>query len=180
MRKRLVTLFTLLVLTVTAARAAEPWQEKIQQQLPLLGHRNWIVVVDSAYPLQTAPGIETVYAAAGQTEVVKEVIAALAKTQHVKPTIYLDAELKFVAENDAPGIDAYRKELKTILEKQPAQELPHERIIAKLDEAGRTFKVLVIKTPLTKPYTSVFFQLECGYWNADAEKRLRDALEAAK
>ena len=28
--------------------------------------------------------------------------------------------------------------------------LPHEQIIGKLDEAGKTFKVLLIKTPLTK------------------------------
>ena len=44
-------------------------------------------------------------------------------------------------------------------------------------EAGKTFKVLLIKTTLTKPYTSVFFQLECGYWNAEAEKSLRDAMK---
>jgi D-ribose pyranose/furanose isomerase RbsD len=180
MNTRLVTILTLLLCMVPNAHAAEPWQEKLQHQLPLLGHRNWIVVVDSAYPLQTAPGIETVYAGAGQTEVVREVIAALAKTQHVKPTIYLDAEMKFVAEKDAPGISAYREDLKTILANQPAQVLPHEQIIAKLDEAGKTFKVLVIKTPLTKPYTSVFFQLECGYWNADAEKRMRDAMKAVE
>lgn len=180
MKNRLLSILTLLFFTVSSASAAEPWQDKLQQQLPLLGHRNWIVVVDSAYPLQTAPGIETVYASASQIEIVKHVIAALAKTQHVKPTVYLDAEMKFVAENDAPGISTYRDDLKTILTKQPAQELPHEQIIAKLDEAGKTFKVLVIKTPLTKPYTSVFFQLECGYWNAEAEQRLRDAMKAAK
>jgi hypothetical protein len=32
---------------------------------------------------------------------------------------------------------------------------------------------LIIKTELTIPYTSVFFELECGYWNAEAEERLR-------
>ncbi len=58
--------------------------------------------------------------------------------------------------------------------------LPHEQIIAKLDEAGETFKVLLIKTPLTKPYTSVFFQLECRYWNAASERQLRAAMKEAK
>ena len=180
MKRQLLATLTFLLFSVYIAHAADQWKDKLQQQIPLLGHRNWIVVVDSAYPLQTAPGIETVYAGAGQIEVVKEVIAALAKTQHVKPTVYLDAEMKFVPEKDAPGISTYRDDLKAILAKQPAVELPHEQIIAKLDEAGKTFKVLVIKTPLTKPYTSVFFQLECGYWNAEAEKRLRDAMKAAK
>ena len=166
-------LFSLMTGILTAA----DWQEKLQKELPLLGHRNWIVVADSAYPLQTAPGIETIYVKADQLEVVKGVIAELAKTRHVKPTIYTDAEMKFVAEKNAPGIGAYRDALEKILANQPVQVLPHEQIIAKLDEAGKTFKVLLIKTPLTKPYTSVFFQLECGYWNADSEAELRKAIK---
>lgn len=160
----------------SAVLAGDSWKEKLRHELPLLGHRNWIVVADSAYPLQTAPGIETIYVDADQLEVVKGVIVELAKTKHVKPTIYTDAELKHVAETNAPGISAYRGALAKILAGQPAQVLPHEQIIGKLDEAGKTFKVLLIKTPLTKPYTSVFFQLECGYWNAASEQQLRDAI----
>ena len=56
------------------------------------------------------------------------------------------------------------------------QSLPHEEIISKLDEAGKTFHILVLKSRLTIPYTSVFIRLECGYWSADAEKRLREAM----
>ena len=166
-----------LTMLTTAVLAADDWQAKLQKELPLLGHRNWIVVADSAYPLQTAPGIETIYVAADQLEVVKGVLAELARTKHVKPTIYTDAELKFVAETNAPGITAYRDGLAKALTNQPVQVLPHEQIIGKLDEAGKTFKVLLIKTPLTKPYTSVFFQLECGYWNAESEKQLREAMK---
>ncbi len=50
-----------------------------------------------------------------------------------------------------------------------------EELIGKLDEAGKTFHVLLLKTNLCLPYTSVFLQLDCAYWNADAEKRLRAA-----
>jgi len=169
-----------LTMLTTAVLAADDWQAKLRKELPLLGHRNWIVVADAAYPLQTAPGIETIYVAADQLEVVKGVIAELAKTKHVKPTIYTDTEMKFVAETNAPGITAYRDGLGKVLANQPVQVLPHEQIIGKLDEAGKTFKVLLIKTPQTKPYTSVFFQLECGYWNAESEKQLRDAMKEAK
>jgi len=38
-----------------------------------------------------------------------------------------------------------------------------------------------IYTDLTKiciPYTSVFLQLECGYWNGEAEHRLRAAMRS--
>src|ERR1039458_10655620 len=30
--------------------------------------------------------------------------------------------------------------------------------------------MLLIKTDMTIPYTSVFFELDCGYWNAEAEQ----------
>ena len=177
MKNKILAATILFSLMTGILSAADNWKEKLQKELPLLGHRNWIVVADSAYPLQTAPGIETIYVEADQLEVVKGVIAELAKTKHVKPTIYTDAEMKFVAEKNAPGIGTYRDGLEKILANQPVQVLPHEEIISKLDEAGKTFKVLIIKTTLTKPYTSVFFQLQCGYWNADSEAALRQAIK---
>ena len=39
------------------------WKTFLKEELPLLGHRNWIVVTDMAYPLQTNPGIKTIFAA---------------------------------------------------------------------------------------------------------------------
>ncbi len=180
MKTKLTILLTILTIMNTTVFAADTWKVKLQKELPLLGHRNWIVVVDSAYPLQTAPGIETICANEDQLDVVKAVLAELAKTKHVKPVIYTDEEMKFVAETNAPGMTAFREDLIKILERQSVRVLPHEEIITKLDEAGKAFKILVIKTALTKPYTSVFFQLECGYWNADAEKQLRDAMKSAK
>ena len=180
MKIKLASVLALMTLIAGSSFAGDNWQKKLQQKLTLLGHRNWIVVADSAYPLQTAPGIETIYVDAGQLQVVKGVIAELAKTKHVKPTIYTDTELKYVAETNAPGISAYREALAKILAGQPVQVLPHEQIIGKLDEAGKTFRVLIIKTSLTKPYTSVFFQLECGYWNAESEQQLRDAMKVTK
>src|SRR6056297_491887 len=37
------------------------WKDALDNKLPLLGHRNWILVVDKAFPLQTGQGIEVVY-----------------------------------------------------------------------------------------------------------------------
>lgn len=72
------------------------WKDQLRRELPLLGHRNWIVVADSVYPLQTAPGIEIIYVDADQIDVVESVLVDLALTKHVKPAIYTDAEMKFV------------------------------------------------------------------------------------
>lgn len=165
------------VSSVFPSQGQEPWQTKLKKELPLLGHRNWIVIADSAYPWQTAPGIETIDTGSTQLEVVHAVFDALDKVQHVRPIIYLDAEMPHVPEADAPDITAYRDGLTKLLGQREAQSLPHEKIIAKLDEAGKTFHVLLLKTNLTIPYTSVFLQLDCAYWNAEAEKRLRAALE---
>jgi len=33
-----------------------------------------------------------------------------------------------------------------------------------------------LKTNMTIPYTSVFFELDCGYWHPGAEERLREAM----
>jgi hypothetical protein len=55
--------------------------------------------------------------------------------------------------------------------------VPHEELIAKLDEAAKTFRVFVLKTNLTLPYTSVFLELDCGYWDSRAEAELRKSME---
>ena len=162
----------------TGTHNSADWRARLSHELPLLGHRNWIAVVDSAYPLQTSGGIETIETNADQLEVVKAVLDELGKAKHVRPVVFTDAELKVVPESDAAGVTAYREALKNLLGKTEAQSLPHEEIISKLDEAGKTFHILVLKTRLTIPYTSVFVRLECGYWSADAEKRLRDAMAA--
>src|SRR6187401_383246 len=102
----------MLLLTACVLTAAEPeWRKKLEKELPLLGHRNWIVVADSAYPWQTSPGIETIYTDDDQLEVVKAVLKTLEKAKHVTPTIYTDAELSHIPEQDAKGISKYRDKL---------------------------------------------------------------------
>ena len=100
----------------------------------------------------------------------------ISKTPHVRPIIYTDKELQFVPDSDAPGITAYRQRLAAMLNNQPVQTIPHEEIIHRLDEAARTFNVLIIKTTLALPYTSVFLQLAAAYWSDDAESRLRQSM----
>jgi D-ribose pyranose/furanose isomerase RbsD len=163
----------------SASRLTQPDGEReLDRQLPLFGHRNWIVVADAAYPAQSRPGIETVVSGAGQIETVRKVLAALAATKHVRANIYLDQELEFVVEADAPGVTSYREQLTWLLHAANKTTLPHEQIIAKLDQTAQLFRVLIIKTGMTIPYTSVFFELGCGYWNDEAEARLRQAMAA--
>lgn len=156
--------------------SAPDWECRLNTLLPLYGHRNWIVIADSAYPAQSKPGIETILANANQIRVVRTVLDAINASSHIRANVYADTELGFVTENDAPGVTEYRRQLDTALSATCVTSLPHEQIIATLDKSAEVFHILVIKTEMTIPYTSVFFELDCGYWNAEAEKRLRQAM----
>ncbi|MGB8029937.1 MAG: hypothetical protein WCF30_09770 [Terracidiphilus sp.] len=155
------------------------WELQLKASLPLFGHRNWIVAADSAYPAQSRAGIETIVSGAGQIEAARRVLSAIAAAKHVRANIYLDQELQFVAEADAPGVSRYRTQLANLLKHANKTALPHQEIIAKLDQTAQLFRVLIIKTELTIPYTSIFFELDCGYWSAEAEQRLRQAMAAS-
>ncbi len=155
------------------------WRQKLREAIPVYGHRNWIVVADSAYPAQSSPGIETVVSGEDHFVVLQEVLAAVAASKHLRPLILLDRELEFVPEADAAGVTAFRERLTQVLAAGERQAVDHEQIIARLDQAGQSFHVLLIKTNLTIPYTSVFLQLDCGYWGAGAEARMREAMRSA-
>jgi RbsD / FucU transport protein family len=159
------------------AATPTPWQTKVQQELPLLGHRNWIVIVDSAYPLQTSPGIETVETGADQLTVVREVLQSIASSRQVRPVVFMDAELPFVTEEEASGVTKYRTEIKAALGGLPVHSVLHEQLIQQMNQAGSTFHILILKTTLTVPYTSVFLRLNCKYWSDSAENQLRQAMK---
>jgi L-fucose mutarotase/ribose pyranase (RbsD/FucU family) len=179
MRTIAISLLLMAGLTAAAQQPTPDWQARLAQILPLMGHRNWIMIVDSAYPLQSSAGVETLETNADQLEVIRTVLGAIDGSIQVRPMVYMDAELPFVTEKDAPGVTAYREGLKGVLGGRPITLLPHEQIIAKVDEVGKTFHIVVLKTTMTVPYTSVFLQLNCKYWSDDAEARLRKAMSAS-
>jgi hypothetical protein len=160
--------------------ASANWRELVQAYLPRLGHRNWIVIADAAYPAQSAPGIETIVTGATMTDVADYVFGELENARHVRPLVLHDEELSAIAESDAPGVGALRAGLKNRLKGLEVETLPHKKIIRQLADLGEVFEILLLKTTLTIPYTTLFIRLECGYWPEAAEKRLRRALRKKK
>jgi hypothetical protein len=152
------------------------WKTILADRIPLFGHRNWIVIADSAYPAQSANGIETIVSNADHFEVLQTVLRALDRSKHVRPIVHLDQELQSVEDSDASGISAYREQLLALIGDRMLRREAHEQIISELGQVSQSFRVLIIKTNLTLPYTSVFLQLDCAYWNEDAERRLRSSL----
>jgi hypothetical protein len=159
-------------------RSRAGWKRHLADRLPALGHRNWICVVDSAYPEQVASGIEIVPTGCDHITVVDVVLEAVGAAPHVRAVVWLDAELRHLDDKIAPGVDAFRAQLNLALKDADVKSLPHEDIIKMLDQAGQAFHVLVFKSNLTLPYTSLFLQLECGYWDAGSEEALRQIMNS--
>ena len=182
MRKVLLLLALAITYPISQASAqtsTPDWKARVAKAMPLLGHRNWVLVVDSAYPLQTSPGVETIETNADQLTVVQSVLDAIHHSIHVRPLVYMDAELPFVPDEDAPGASTYRAQIARLLQGNEIQSQTHENILATIDEAGKAYHVLVLKTNMTIPYTSVFLRLDCKYWSAAAEKRMRVKMAVA-
>lgn len=153
------------------------WRTELDSILPRLGHRNWILIADSAYPAQSGSGVTIIATQANFFEVLQTVLNAIDESPHVSAAIYLDSELRSVPEGLAPGIKAFREKLLPLLQDRSPKEMPHMELIGTLDTTSTTFEVLVLKTTLALPYTSVFIELDCGYWGPDEEKQLREAMK---
>ena len=151
----------------------QDWKTTLEEKLPLLGHRNWIVITDMAYPLQSNPGITTLMADESYHQVVAKVNEMIGKAPHVFAHIYQDSEQERLSEQLAPGWDKYKEQLQEALNPSDVTLIPHEELIKKLDEAAKLYQVVIIKTDMTIPYTTTFFELDCKYWDADREAAIR-------
>jgi hypothetical protein len=157
--------------------AADDWKGAVARQTGHLGYRNWIVICEASFPAQNRPGIRHVNAQAEIPEVVDYVLQTLEQTEHVRPRIYLTRELRSVENDYAPGIDVLRKRLDQALHGHEPTELDQGALLTLMQDAGRDFQVLVIRTPTALPYSSVFMELQPGYWDAESETRLRERIE---
>lgn len=152
------------------------WKQQLNKEIPLMGHRNWILVVDKAFPLQNSDGIVTIDTEGDFFSVLRYTLDQIGNSSHVKPIIYKDKELNFIGKEQVPEIESFRKSLNEVLGASDTRELLHDSVFVKIDKASRLFKILVLKTNQTIPYSSVFLQLDCKYWSAEKEKQLRDLM----
>jgi len=181
-----LTALTMLVFFVLhAASCVQPkpmeelktWEEVLEEDLHLLGHRNWILVVDKAFPEQSSAGMKYIYVEQDLLPTLDHVLGALDKSTHVKPIIYQDKELSYIGEDQVAGIEAFRSEASRTLDGREINTLLHDEVFSMLDESSSLFRVLVIKTNCILPYTSVFLQLDCSYWGPENEKTLRELMQ---
>jgi len=180
----LVMLVSFVLLTASCSQKKpledlKTWKEVLEEDLHLLGHRNWILVVDKAFPEQSSAGMKYLYVEQDLLPTLDYVLEALDKSTHVKPIIYQDKELSYIKEDQVNGIEAFRSTAAKTLDGRAVNTLLHDEVFQMLDESSSLFRVLVIKTNCILPYTSVFLQLDCSYWGPENEKTLREQMHKA-
>ncbi len=151
------------------------WKHDLQELLPLLGHRNWILVVDKAFPLQTAAGMTYLNSGEEMDQALSYVLEAVEGSSHIKPVVYVDRELSVLKHIGKEEGEVAAK-LEDTLKDYEVEHILHEEVFAKLEAASKMFHVVVIKTESTVAYSSVFMELDCGYWTAEKEGALRELL----
>lgn len=185
--KRSIFLFALIISMLTSCQnTSQPqlvkektsWTEVLEEDLHLLGHRNWILVVDKAFPEQSSAGMKYIYVEQDLLPTLEHVLEALDNSTHVLPVIYQDKELSYITEEQVSGIEAFRSAASKTLDGRVVNTLLHDEVFSMLDESSSLFRVLVIKTSCTLPYTSVFLQLDCSYWGPEEENVLRKSMSA--
>ena len=148
----------------------------MNRQVSQLGYRNWVIVAEASFPAHNRPGFRQVTADVDVPVAVDYVLNSLERTQHVRPRVYLPREQRSVENDFAPGIDEMRKKIRASLHGHESTELEQQSLLTLLEDASRSFDVLVIRTHTALPYSSVFLELQPGYWDADSESRLRDRI----
>jgi len=152
------------------------WKTQFREKLPEFGHRNWILVVDKAFPAQTATGITTINTGEDLLDVLAFTLQEIDHSTHVRPIVYTDQELNFITTEMVADIDDYRAALDQIIGQYSPRVMLHDSVFVQIDEASKLFKVLVLKTEEVIAYSSVFIELDCRYWSSEKEHALREAM----
>lgn len=153
------------------------WRGAVDHQSAQLGYRNWIVIAEASFPAQNRPGMHQVAAPVEIPEALDYVLHVLEQTENVHAQAYVTRELRSVENDYAPGIEGFRKSLKSSLHGRETTELDQQSLLTLMEDANRSFDVLVIRTQSAMPYSSVFLELQPGYWDAESEARLRERID---
>lgn len=159
---------------------APGWTRAIETEVSSLGYRNWIVIGDAAFPIHSRRGVRTITIKDEIPAILDEVLESLERTQNVTPRIYLPRELSEIPEDSAPGIESYRKVLDRALRGYPTREMEFRSLSLLLEDSANTFTVVVFKSTTALPYSGIFIELDSGYWDREAERELRERMEAKR
>jgi hypothetical protein len=165
--------------SIASHRTSAEWQKTFEERLQLYGHRNWIIVADAAFPAYSQSGIEAIVADRDLPAVLHYVARAISSCRHVRANVFLDQELHFIQEDDYPGVADIRDEIARTFDQARLSSIPHAQVLSDIHEVAKTFRILLIKTKSTIPYTSVYMRLDCGYMTDEVDHQIRNSVASA-
>ncbi len=175
--RRLLPIAGVLLSSCGWFQEGDGWRDAVAARTGQLGYRNWIIIAEASFPAHSRPGVRQIAAGEEVPAILDEVLRTLEKTEHVRPRVYVSRELSAVENDFAPGIDEYRSQLQRALHGHEPNELEHQVLLTLIEDVTKSFDVLVIRSSTALPYTSVFLELQPGYWDGESESRLRQQIE---
>lgn len=152
---------------------APTWLSTVDQEVQKLGSFNWIIIAEPSFPALSRSGVTTITTPVSTTDALDGVLQTLDAHSHVRPRIHLTREASAITEHDTPGINDYRAKIKKVLNERETLTLTNNALNLLITDARKNYRILVIKTTTSLPYTSVFMELESGYWDGVSETALR-------
>ena len=135
------------------------------------------MIGEAALPTPSRRGLRVIQVDADIPDVLDGLEQVIEEKHHLKPRIYLTAEIGKVPYDYAPGVKEHRADLKEALHGRETVVLDNDILMSLVNDTRKSYRVLVIKTRTALPYSSVFVELGSGYWDADSEAELRRLME---
>lgn len=157
--------------------APMPWQQQIAGALPIFGSGNWVIIASTDFPLLSVNGVETIRVPDGLAAAVNSMEGIFQMSSRMRPTFHLASELDFAAKQNDDA-KAYVDELSKILPTTGVVKMPAADILQVVVDTAARKRILVLKTDSMIPYGTVAIELAPGFWSAEQEQALRDAMKA--
>lgn len=166
--------------TVNKKVVSAVWERELETEIKALGYRNWLVIADASFPFLSRSGVRTVIAPVETPEIIDSIISSMDRTQHVEPRFYTSRELRFLNNRLAPGVEEFKFDLEKAIRGYETRELDHKVLLKVIENTKEEYVVLVVKSETTIPYSTVFIELDSGYWDGQSENVLRKFITEEK
>lgn len=155
------------------SKAKKQQSIELKQELVKLGAKNWILVTDSAYGIPENANANLIISDATLDKTLEQVLEQIDSLGHVWPRIYTLREFEFLDPSHAPGVTKLKISRKIAMGERANQIVSSNTASLLLKDVIKEHKILIVKSNSAFPYSSVYLELDSGYWNSRSEAELR-------